>query len=58
VNIPPPPNIITILDVHGSVLHKDSEEAKKQLSGKLLGINDVSFYTIYKLKSFPHKIFT
>ncbi|XP_034947579.1 dynein intermediate chain 2, ciliary [Chelonus insularis] len=33
INLPKPPDIVTILSVPGTLLHKDSEEAKKQASG-------------------------
>lgn len=31
--LPPPPHLVTLLDVTGTILHKDSEEAKVQLIG-------------------------
>ncbi|XP_076382491.1 dynein intermediate chain 2, ciliary [Megalopta genalis] len=33
VKLPPPPHLVTILNVQGTILHKDSEEAKIQLAG-------------------------
>lgn len=35
--LPPPPHLVTVLNVPGSLLHKDSEEAKIQLAGGLVG---------------------
>ena len=37
VRLPPPPNLVTLLNVTGTILHKDSEEAKVQLAGGTLG---------------------
>lgn len=37
VRLPPPPHLITLLNVTGTILHKDSEEAKVQLAGGILG---------------------
>ncbi|XP_068978851.1 dynein intermediate chain 2, ciliary [Bombus flavifrons] len=34
--LPPPPHLITVLSVPGSLLHKDSEEARIQLAGGLV----------------------
>ncbi|XP_071858691.1 dynein intermediate chain 2, ciliary [Bombus fervidus] len=34
--LPPPPHLITVLSVPGSLLHKDSEEARIQLAGGLI----------------------
>ncbi|XP_076753588.1 dynein intermediate chain 2, ciliary [Xylocopa sonorina] len=34
--LPPPPHLITLINVPGSILHKDSEEAKIQLAGGLI----------------------
>ncbi|KOX69960.1 Dynein intermediate chain 2, ciliary [Melipona quadrifasciata] len=34
--LPPPPHLVTVLNVPGSLLHKDSEEAKIQLAGGLV----------------------
>lgn len=36
IPVPNPPNIVTILNVPGILLHKDSEEAKMQLAGGLI----------------------
>ncbi|XP_076223686.1 dynein intermediate chain 2, ciliary isoform X1 [Nomia melanderi] len=36
IKLPPPPHLITLLNVQGTILHKDSEEAKVQLSGGLV----------------------
>ncbi|KYM96979.1 Dynein intermediate chain 2, ciliary [Cyphomyrmex costatus] len=36
VRLPPPPHLVTLLNVTGTVLHKDSEEAKVQLAGGTL----------------------
>ncbi|EGI59340.1 Dynein intermediate chain 2, ciliary [Acromyrmex echinatior] len=33
VRLPPPPHLVTLLNVIGTILHKDSEEAKVQLAG-------------------------
>lgn len=40
VKVPDPPNIVSILNVPGTMLHKESEEAKKQMSGGYLGKTD------------------
>ncbi|KAJ8686658.1 hypothetical protein QAD02_022452 [Eretmocerus hayati] len=42
VKIPDPPNVLTLLDVCGTLLHKESDEAERQLSGKPLGDDDPS----------------
>ncbi|XP_076162193.1 dynein intermediate chain 2, ciliary isoform X2 [Ptiloglossa arizonensis] len=36
IKLPPPPNLITILSVPGIILHKESDEAKVQLTGELV----------------------
>ncbi|XP_011505542.1 PREDICTED: dynein intermediate chain 2, ciliary [Ceratosolen solmsi marchali] len=36
VAVPHPPNIVTVLNVLGTVVHNDSEEAKKQLVGDII----------------------
>ncbi|KAG7208577.1 hypothetical protein KM043_014788 [Ampulex compressa] len=36
VKLPPPPNLMTLLSVPGTILHKDSEEAKIQLAGGII----------------------
>ncbi|CAD1473387.1 unnamed protein product, partial [Heterotrigona itama] len=38
--LPPPPHLITVLSIPGSLLHKDSEEAKIQLAGGLVEVED------------------
>lgn len=43
IMLPPPPHLVTVVSVPGSILHKDSEEAKIQLAGGLVG-------TIQKIK--------
>ncbi|XP_018339741.1 PREDICTED: dynein intermediate chain 2, ciliary isoform X1 [Trachymyrmex septentrionalis] len=40
VRLPPPPNLVTLLNVTGTILHKDSEEAKVQLAGGTLEEDD------------------
>lgn len=35
--LPPPPHLVTFLSIPGLILHKDSEEAKMQLVGELVG---------------------
>lgn len=37
VRLPPPPHLVTLLDVTGTILYKDSEEAKVQLAGGIIG---------------------
>lgn len=37
VRLPPPPHLVTLLDVAGTILHKDSEEARMQLTGGTIG---------------------
>lgn len=36
IELPPPPHLVTLLDVTGTLLHKDSEEAKVQLAGGMI----------------------
>ncbi|XP_046145422.1 dynein intermediate chain 2, ciliary [Osmia bicornis bicornis] len=36
IKLPPPPHLVTLLNVPGMILHKDSEEAKVQLAGGLV----------------------
>ncbi|XP_076240760.1 dynein intermediate chain 2, ciliary [Calliopsis andreniformis] len=36
IRLPPPPHLVTLLNVQGAILHKDSEEAKIQLAGGLV----------------------
>lgn len=36
VRLPSPPHLVTLLNVTGTVLHKDSEEAKAQLTGAVI----------------------
>lgn len=36
IELPPPSHLVTLLDVTGTLLHKDSEEAKMQLAGGLI----------------------
>ncbi|XP_076393235.1 dynein intermediate chain 2, ciliary isoform X2 [Megachile rotundata] len=36
IKLPPPPHLVTLLNVPGLILHKDSEEAKVQLAGGLV----------------------
>ncbi|XP_071647830.1 dynein intermediate chain 2, ciliary [Temnothorax longispinosus] len=33
IKLPPPPHLVTLLDITGTILYKDSEEAKVQLAG-------------------------
>ncbi|XP_025990622.1 dynein intermediate chain 2, ciliary isoform X3 [Solenopsis invicta] len=33
IRLPPPPHLVTLLSITGTVLHKDSEEAKVQMAG-------------------------
>lgn len=42
IRLPPPPHLVTLLDIAGTILHKESEEAKVQLTG---GISKVSLFT-------------
>ena len=44
--MPDPPNVITILNIPGTMLHKDSDEAKKQMSGEYLGNNGLSSFVL------------
>lgn len=37
VRLPPPPHLVTLLNVTGTILHKDSEEARIQLAGGVIG---------------------
>lgn len=37
IKLPPPPHLVTVINVQGALLHKDSEEAKIQLAGGLIG---------------------
>lgn len=37
IQLPPPPHLVTLLNVTGTILHKDSEEAKIQLTGGVIG---------------------
>lgn len=43
IRLPPPPHLVTLLDVTGTILHKDSEEAKVQLTGGT--ISKVALFT-------------
>lgn len=36
VRLPSPPHLVTLLDVTGTILHKDSEEAKVQMAGGVI----------------------
>ncbi|KAL6255258.1 hypothetical protein P5V15_013596 [Pogonomyrmex californicus] len=36
VRLPPPPHLVTLLNITGTILHKDSEEAKVQLAGGMI----------------------
>jgi len=37
IKLPPPPHLVTLLDITGTILHKDSEEVKVQLAGEAIG---------------------
>lgn len=37
VRLPSPPHLMTLLNVTGTIMHKDSEEAKVQLAGGIIG---------------------
>lgn len=44
VRLPSPPHLVTLLNVTGTILHKDSEEAKMQLAG---GVISKFFYMCF-----------
>lgn len=48
VKLPKPKNIVNILSVPGTLLHRDSEEAKKQMAGHCLG-NNINNWIYFKI---------
>jgi len=40
VRLPPPPHLVTLMSVTGTILHKDSEEAKAQIAGGMIGTEE------------------
>lgn len=58
VKMPEPPDIVTIINVCGTMLHKDSDEAKKQLSGVLVGENIIGLgFLLKRSRVFNRKFF-